>query len=82
MSVAERFFVWCRKNEVDIGSRVEWDEHSGYTQLSAGSGAVELVWFGIEEALKVRLDDGTLVHLYPAEGIHNVRGITPPGGTE
>ncbi len=81
MPVAERFFVWCRENNVNEGDRVEWDDHAGYCHLPAGSGVVELIWFGLEESLKVRTDDGELVNLYPAEGIHTVRFLTPPQET-
>ena len=77
MSVDKRFFVWCRENDVNKGDRVEWDGHNGYDSLSAGSGVIELIWFGIEESLKVRTDDGELIHLYPAEGIHTVRRVGP-----
>ena len=73
MTVHEKFFVWCRENNVNEGDLVEWDAHDGYAPFPAGSGVVELIWFGMEESLKVRTDDGLLVNLYPAEGIHTVR---------
>ena len=76
MSVAEKYFVWCRENKINNGSRVKWDAHEGYDSLPAGSGVIELIWFGLEESLKVRTDDGERVNLYPAEGIHNVRKLT------
>ena len=84
MPVAEKFFVWCRENKVNVGSRVEWDDHNGYSPLPAGSGVVELIWFGMEETLNVQMDDGTKLSLFPAEGIHHVRlaAVTPPGDTE
>ena len=75
MPVDKRFFVWCQENDINEGDRVEWDEHTGFSALAAGSGTVELIWFGMEESLKVRTGYGELVDLYPAEGIHKVRKV-------
>lgn len=38
------------------------------TRTESGRGILQLVWYGVEEVIDIKRQDGTILHLYPGLG--------------